>query len=1713
MSQQQQQQSPEDRELSLVGKVEMRIALAETDAKLESLLTTYLAPLLLKLASDHQAVRNKVVGICHHVNTRIRPMKSIQLPIPALLKQFKDTESSLVKEFDLIYIRQGLERLDASQRSSLLPDLLSGSANGGSQRQDSQMFNLVLRLLSSFKLPPRGSNEESKLREELRLSDADAAFYSKWFAKLLLLVPFGRRPQEATSYPGLTPTEFSFLNRDAPPAEAWDPSTPAGLNLAETKITVAKFLSSAAFRDNERFLAAVIMSADADNRVSQVGEDIFRHSHFDMEDTMFIEQLYRLYLGYNGAPPARPALQIRILARLSNSVYAANQTFYIKEIIRRTLGDEEERGGKGLEGQKLRSQIFTFINWITRMGSASTLETLAPFAISGLRGFLMGQGWPNPDNIPHFSTPDLHARGLAYESIGILSAKLKRSPLSHEGINNDLELLQWFLRSLGSDISSGQIPVSIDQGLGNLLNALASSYNPASESTGESSMILLFQSQLRGILLHHMSLKTGVVDPETKWHKIRSTRYAVLRFANRCLPYSDVRARWIDLMAAGGATSGDRAEVVEEGQKGLDPYWYRMLNPPKEGSWIVSSDSLASNYQPPNFIDLVTFLFGDSADQQSHLDTLLPKRFTSQSEGLTAPAGASDESPYISDFTTSLPPAIAFAQHILISEALSLAGTPPNVDPDWSNVLDTRLTTDEHTRIAVRKYLSSCDRAAAVSFLNYSLVGFLQVQEQKTLQPTTLSGFARCGDHFINMCSLSSNALLYPLANHVTSSSLTDAVLSNDLVTQDTASRIYGILGSLPAIDTGFHSREIEKYVSTVSTWKSTVGQELNRARGALLSSASLVSRMAIRGTLDALPKDLIFKLIHLVFEILIDSRDLSLRDGAHKSLSQLSLANVVNRYGYFDGGLHDSHAIVEKLLSDGKREKDSAVLGLGAFSLVFPSDSAEFANVLSSMYTLHEIRRPEIQFSVGEALCTIALGWASKALIYTFDIDAEWPRSPIPENVLSDMLEKILTDCKASKLSLRKASAIWLLCLVQYCGHHDIIQQKLRVCQSTFVWLLSDRDDIVQETGSRGLSLVYEMGTQDLKDDLVRDLVQSFTSGEENSSNNALRGGKVSNETELFEPGALPTGGGKSVTTYKDIVGLASEVGDPSLVYRFMSLASNNAIWSSRAAFGRFGLSNVLSDSSVNGYLSQNPKLYPKLYRYRFDPNPNVQRSMTDIWNALVKDSNAVIEANFDAIISDLLKSILAGKEWRVRQASCAAIADLLQGRQIEKYEQYLTEILTKAFKVLDDIKETVRAAAMKLCQTLINIVIRVLEASSPADSRRSRLMLDHVVPFLLGTGGLESSSEEVQTYATTALIRIIKKSPGRIIRPYATSIAERFLSSLSSMEPQMVNYVQLNADKYGLTGDKIDRMRLSAIQSSPMMEAIELYLLDAITSENDEVMAQFANALENALRSAIGLPSKVGVSRVVVNLCSKTLLFRPYSDRFMMLMRKYVLDVNDTVSAAYSSCLGYLTRLASQEEILRTLNFAQSTYLATNSTDDNARQRQVAGEVIHAMSKYGSDAMSKVEAAFLPFVFVAKHDTDEYVRREFADIWSEHVFGTRAVTSLFLTEIVRLISHTADSPRWAVKHASALSLATLIGAFDADACIESDKAKVIWPVLEHAIGGKTWDGKEKVLDGFVQFCLKTQGFREEEGGVEKQMTVSALYGKFEQVALSRTG
>ena len=607
--------------------------------------------------------------------------------------------------------------------------------------------------------------------------------------------------------------------------------------------------------------------------------------------------------------------------------------------------------------------------------------------------------------------------------------------------------------------------------------------------------------------------------------------------------------------------------------------------------------------------------------------------------------------------------AINYCRRMLLMAALEHSETPLSIDADWERQLDVLFRSDKDSRKTMKDHITIIDQDALHTYLTAAFEGMLRNDG---------NGFEDCGKSFVEIASITPSSIIGRLSGRAVE--LLPSIKSNNVATRFLAAQAFGMLAAHPEADCASVQTLMRSLLTDVAPWSSAVGADANKVHGSILALGFVLSRASYYGRIATIDKSIVDEAALKLIEIEAGARDASTKEAVFNAIGQISASGVLS-VSHIEQSSLKVDAIIELLTTQATNGNEKAISALGRFSVVFDEsgdgkDEGPLQMILDSLYSLHELKQPEIQFAVGEALSCLAACWQSDVLFLSIDVDASYSGRSKRPHTLESLLEKLLQDCKTTKPSLKKASGIWLFCVVQYCGHLDEIQTRLRECQAAFMGLLSARDELVQETASRGLSLVYDQGDKELREKLVKDLVSSFT-----GTGTQL---KVDAETELFEPGALPTGEGKSVTSYKDIISLANEVGDQSLVYKFMSLASNAATWSTRAAFGRFGLSSILSESEVD------PKLYPKLYRYRFDPNPNVQRSMNDIWSALVKDSSETINLYFDDILADLLKSIL-GKEWRTRQASCAAIADLIQGREFEKYEMHLHDIWKVAFKVID--------------------------------------------------------------------------------------------------------------------------------------------------------------------------------------------------------------------------------------------------------------------------------------------------------------------------------------------------------------------------------------------------------------------------------------------
>lgn len=133
------------------------------------------------------------------------------------------------------------------------------------------------------------------------------------------------------------------------------------------------------------------------------------------------------------------------------------------------------------------------------------------------------------------------------------------------------------------------------------------------------------------------------------------------------------------------------------------------------------------------------------------------------------------------------------------------------------------------------------------------------------------------------------------------------------------------------------------------------------------------------------------------------------------------------------------------------------------------------------------------------------------------------------------------------------------------------------------------------------------------------------------------------------------------------------------------------------------FGFSTIAAQAGeqLAPYLHQ---IVPKLYRYQFDPNAKIQLAMSSIWSALVSDHKKTVDKYQVEIVQDLLHN-LTSVQWRTRESSCIALSDFLRGRPLDDVIDYLPKLWESCFRVLDDIKESVRKAAEVACRGLSKV------------------------------------------------------------------------------------------------------------------------------------------------------------------------------------------------------------------------------------------------------------------------------------------------------------------------------------------------------------------------------------------------------------------------
>lgn len=364
------------------------------------------------------------------------------------------------------------------------------------------------------------------------------------------------------------------------------------------------------------------------------------------------------------------------------------------------------------------------------------------------------------------------------------------------------------------------------------------------------------------------------------------------------------------------------------------------------------------------------------------------------------------------------------------------------------------------------------------------------------------------------------------------------------------------------------------------------------------------------------------------------------------------------------------------------------------------------------------------------------------------------------------------------------------------------------------------------------------------MKEDLVWNLMGSVTSEVKPSTNIT---GPISPDAQILN---LNTADAGEVSTYKEICNLASDTGNPELIYRFLALSSHSALLQSRKG-AAIGIGGILNEFNMENFLTQNPnyakRLLPKLYRLCRDPNPGVARAMQDIWDAAFgKGPNPLVMSMFHEIMKELLTG-MGDKLWRTRQASAKGMGDLCSGVELNILEPYLEEIWKMAFRVADDMKETVRNAGIQLSQQLTTTLIR-----NVTEGKSGQKIVSTMIPFLLGNSGLNSSAQGVQLFALQSIVKLCAEA-GILLKPMVPEIVDQLLDVLTSLEPQHVNYIGFHVEENDSMA--LDESRFHAVRTSPVMNAIEK-CLDLV---DEETVPALARILLTKTKRAAGLPTKV--------------------------------------------------------------------------------------------------------------------------------------------------------------------------------------------------------------------------------------------------------------
>ncbi|XP_043596940.1 proteasome adapter and scaffold protein ECM29 isoform X1 [Bombus pyrosoma] len=794
--------------------------------------------------------------------------------------------------------------------------------------------------------------------------------------------------------------------------------------------------------------------------------------------------------------------------------------------------------------------------------------------------------------------------------------------------------------------------------------------------------------------------------------------------------------------------------------------------------------------------------------------------------------------------------------------------------------------------------------------------------------------------------------------------------------------------------------------------------------------------------------------------------------------------------------GETNKKAIVEILFSAlnnvklNTKIKEKAALSLGYLCVGenFPHTPYIVNKIIT---TVKETKDIEIHLIMGEALVCCVQSEASpekRDAWTTSPTEHKVPYSNISTKLLIQTLDELLRMYKDPHPNLRQAVCVWLLALLKYNIQRECIKEKFSSLHHAFMDFLSDDSDIVQDMAAKGLSLIHINSSKEQKELLVSSILDQFTQGRKSVQ-------QVTSDTKLFEEGQLgksPTNG--NLSTYREICSLATELQKPDLVYYFMHLANHNAVWTSKkgAAFGFAAIAKVANEE-LNKYL---PNIIPRLYRYQFDPTPKIQHSMSSIWRAIVPSTSKAVEQYHKEILNDITEN-LTNHEWRVRMSCCNALADLLRINVRLNLAKCAPELLKKLFRVMDDIHEGTRLAATNTTKALSRVCVRYCDSSYGKEGEE---VLQAILPVLLDIGAVNVVSS-VRTVSLQTVSQLVSRA-GTLLKPSLVTLIPALLSTIGESENPNLSYLSNVCGTMSEARDAIDTIRASAAKEHYATET----MTKCIQYIDTEILKELMPKVIELIKSSVGFGTKITCLHFIILLSTHFKQeLQPYSGKVLNALMNGLLDRNSIVRKNNATAIGHIVGSAKEsslEKLFKTLN---TWYM---ERDDSTKL--VIGQTFQAINNYNQEVLKNYSSIVIPLTFFAMHaqktQENESMMDLWTELWNEITPGTEAGIKQNIEPITNILRTSLESSSWNTKAQAANAVHTLAQKLGND--IDATVRNTLLKVLTDGLRGRTWDGKDRLLNALATLACNSKIALKENSGISADI-VQILHRESKKEAL----